>query len=204
MSGHSSSGSQSPAVSCVENPPPRSSATGEREGTSATIESVQPSAPAWAEEKKACHKMQREKGRNGPVEVYFNSYLAYVGVMTKMVGNEDLDACFWGPLVDSDFFICSWRRFSSPRSQDMVRSLGRSCSVQSQRCPADTAMTHSNVTLALLRLFQIQPVQQQQQQQQLTELHQCIDEAQEGDHEVEYKHRLQLQLHLCCHGVLTS
>lgn len=38
----------------------------------------------------------------------------------------------------------------------------------------------------------------------LTKLHQCIDEAQEGDHEVEHKHSLQLQLHPRCHGTLTS
>lgn len=46
-SGRSSSGSQSPVASCVENPPPRSSAAGERGGTSGTVESVRPSAPAW-------------------------------------------------------------------------------------------------------------------------------------------------------------
>jgi len=37
----------------------------------------------------------------------------------------------------------------------------------------------------------------------LTQLHQCIDEAHEGDHEVEHKHSLQLQLHPRCHGSLT-
>lgn len=36
----------------------------------------------------------------------------------------------------------------------------------------------------------------------LTQLHQCIDEAQEGHHEVEHKHGLQLQLHPRCHGDL--
>lgn len=34
-------------------------------------------------------------------------YLAYVGVMTKMVGWEGLAGCFWGCLVASDFLICS-------------------------------------------------------------------------------------------------
>lgn len=38
----------------------------------------------------------------------------------------------------------------------------------------------------------------------LTELHQCVDEAQEGDHEVEHKHSLQLQLHPRCHGTLSG
>lgn len=69
-------------------------------------------------------------------EIFFVGYLAYVGVMTKMVGRESLVACFWGCLVASDFLICSWRRCSSPCSRDMVRSLGMSCSVQSQCWPA--------------------------------------------------------------------
>lgn len=57
-SGRSSSGSQSPAASCVENPPPRSSATVERGERSGTVESVQPSAPAWTEKNKACFVSQ--------------------------------------------------------------------------------------------------------------------------------------------------
>lgn len=62
-SGHSSPGSQSPAASCVENPPPRSSAAAERGETSGTVESVRPSAPAWTEK----NRMQREEGRKEPL-----------------------------------------------------------------------------------------------------------------------------------------
>lgn len=40
-------------------------------------------------------------------EIGLIGYLAYVGVMTKMVGWEGLAACFWGCLVASDFLICS-------------------------------------------------------------------------------------------------
>lgn len=49
-------------ASCVENPPPRSSAAGERGGTSGTIESVRPSAPAWTVKNKVfCVTKCREK-----------------------------------------------------------------------------------------------------------------------------------------------
>lgn len=67
-SGRSSSGSQSPAASCVESPPPRSSATAERGERSGTVESVRPSAPAWTEKNKVCFVSQnaeRERGEGG-------------------------------------------------------------------------------------------------------------------------------------------
>lgn len=40
-------------------------------------------------------------------EICLIGYLAYVGVMTKMVGREGLASCAWGCLVASDFLICS-------------------------------------------------------------------------------------------------
>lgn len=75
-------------------------------------------------------------------EIFFTGYLAYVGVITKIVGRESLPATFFGSLVASDFFICSWRRCSSPRRREMVRSLGISCSVQSQCWPEALKVEH--------------------------------------------------------------
>lgn len=77
---------------------------------SGTIESVQPSAPAWTDKNKVCFvspNTERRDGRKEQAPVDCNSYLAYVGVITKMMGKEDLAAGFWGCLVVSDFFICS-------------------------------------------------------------------------------------------------
>ncbi len=85
-SGHSSPGGQSPVASCVASPPPRSSGAGERGGRSGTDESARPSAPAWTgtiRNQSLCAKerwrWRRRVSRN-------RGYLAYVGVMTKMVG----------------------------------------------------------------------------------------------------------------------
>ena len=142
-SAHSSPEGQSPGASCVASPPPRSSGAEEHEGTSATDESARPSAPAWTDRNQR-NGVDGNRGRWRYVsttrekEIAIIGYLAYVGVMTKMVGWEGLAACFWGCLVTSDFLICSWRRCISPRSRDMVRSLGMSCSVQSQRWPDTT------------------------------------------------------------------
>lgn len=111
-SGHSSSGGQSPVASSVVNPPRRSSGGEEHEGRSGTTESAQPSAPVWTGRNKrsVCFYLNKYKQKRVKIneqKICHITYLAYVGVMTKMVGSEGLATCFWGCLVASDFLICS-------------------------------------------------------------------------------------------------